>query len=399
MISYQEALKIITQNTKCLDVERVEISQIRDRILAENIIADIDLPPFDRSQMDGFAVISDDTENAPVTLNIIGESAAGKGWDGEIKPGETVRIMTGGRIPQGATAVQKVELTRENGDSVEILEPTKINQNIVRQAAELEKGTQVFATGDKVNAATIASLASFGYAYAKVSKRPKINILATGNEIVEINQTPKKDQIRNSNSMTIKSYAEICGGIAEILPNVSDDLSTLKPQISNAVNSCEILILSGGVSVGKYDFTKTALRELGAKIYFEKVALRPGKPIVFAKLNETLIFGLPGNPVSVAVTFCLFVRTAILLMQNAEEFELKSNFAVISEQMKGVEGRDSFLPAKLSNSKQGLLKIELVKWGGSSDFVSFAKADALVFVPRGEILKADSVAKFYYLPN
>jgi molybdopterin biosynthesis enzyme len=156
--------------------------------------------------------------------------------------------------------------------------------------------------------------------------------------------------------------------------------------------------LSGGVSVGKYDFTKIALRELGAEIFFERVALRPGKPTVFGKLNGALIFGLPGNPVSAIVTFNLFVRAALLQMQGANDCELKSGFAVTAGKFKGAKERDSFLPAKLSTDKKGRLVAENLRWGGSSDFIGFARADALAFVPRDTTVEADSVVEIAFLP-
>ncbi|MEP6900769.1 MAG: molybdopterin molybdotransferase MoeA [Actinomycetota bacterium] len=419
MIPISEAIKIIKRETLSLHNETIELENSIGRVLAQTIKADMDLPPFDRSQMDGFAVKTDDVKNAPVRLKIIGESVAGSGFDRKIRSGEAVRIMTGARVPEGADAVQKVELTTENYGFVEILEPTKPLQNINQCASEIKKGVKVFGKGEIITEQMIAAIASFGYAKLKVFQKPKISILSTGSEIVNISEIPQKDQIRNSNSMMLKVFAEKAGAEAEILPQVHDDFETLKNQIAKAVGfgievpiskfrlnkkqskvqnpKSKILVITGGVSVGDYDFTKPVLRELGAEIFFEQVSLKPGKPTVFARLNDVLIFGLPGNPVSVAVTFLLFVRHAIWQMQSAKNCELKRGFAVCSDKIKGAKERDCFLPVSLVANKMGQLIIESLRFSGSSNFIAFSRADALVFVPQGKNLEKDAVAEILFL--
>lgn len=389
MISISAAVQLVRENTPQLEAETIALESSVGRVLAEDVCADMDLPPFNRSQMDGFAVKASDTKNAPVRLRIVGESAAGTSWHGKLKAGEAVRIMTGAAVPEGASAVQKLELAAENGEFVEIFESANKGQNIVPHAAEVQKGATVLRTGDIVTAENISLLAAFGYAAVKVGMRPRVAVLSTGSEIVHVSETPSADQIRNSNTPMLCAYAERCGAIVEALPIAGDEIENLKSAIKNA--ACDVLILTGGVSVGKYDFTKAALHELGAEIYFERVALKPGKPTVFARLNKTLIFGLPGNPVSAAVTFQLFVRSAILQMQGASETELKTNFAVLAKSLKGAKERDSYLPAKLTTDKKGCLIATPLKSGGSSDFVSFAQSDALVFVPQGKTIAAGEV--------
>ena len=417
MIPISEALKIIEREVVSLKIETIELENSIGRILAENITADMDLPPFDRSQMDGFAVRADDTQNAPLKLRIIGESVAGSGFDKKLKAREAVRIMTGARIPSGADSVQKVELTNENFGFVEILEATKSLQNINKLASEVKKGAKVFSKGGMISEHKIAAIASFGYAKVKVFQQPEISILSTGSEIVNISETPQKDQIRNSNSIMLEVFAKKLGLETEVLPIIQDNFETLKNRIAEAVGivakvpitkfklkkskikipTSKILILTGGVSVGDYDFTKPVLRELGAEIFFEKVSLKPGKPMVFAKLNDVLIFGLPGNPVSVAVTFYLFVRYAILRMQAAKDCELKRGFAICSDKIKSAKERDSYLPVSLSSNKNGQLIIETVRFSGSSNFIAFARADALVFVPQGKNLEKNDVAEILFL--
>ena len=334
--------------------------------------------------MDGYALRANDVANAPARLHIVGESAAGRGWHQELKSGEAVRIMTGAPVPSGADSVQQVELTRElqGRTQVEILEPVLPGRSIVKRGSEIKVGEIVLRAGEQITAATMAVLASFGYAQVSVGRRPRLAVLATGTELVTVDHKPGRDQIRDSNNFSIAAYAEIAGAIAERLPLAGDDTSLLKRQIAEAAERNDIVVTSGGVSVGVYDFTKPALKELGAELFFERVALRPGKPTVFAKLaNGVLVFGLPGNPVSVSVTFNLFARAAILAMQGATQTELPKETAVLGKSVKGARERESYLPAQLSTNEEGRLMALPLKWGGSSDFVAFVKATALVVVP------------------
>jgi len=383
MISISEAIQIVISQIAQLPAQEIAIDLSHGRILAEDIVADTDLPPFDRAQMDGYAVRAADVANVPASLRIVGESAAGAGWHHEMKAGEAVRIMTGAPVPSGADAVQQVELTRENDSQVEILAPVELGRSIVRQASEIKSGETVLRAGEEINAAMIATLASFGYAKVKVSRQPRVAVMATGSELVDVDQKPGQDQIRDSNNYTIEAYATMSNAVVERLPLAGDDTEELKRQISRAAAHADVLITSGGVSMGVYDFTKAALKDLGAEIFFERVALRPGKPTVFARLGNTLVFGLPGNPVSVSVTFNLFVRTALRAMQGARETTLPVEHAVLARSLKGSIDRESYLPATLRTDEKGMLLAQPLKWGGSSDFVSFARATALINLPAG----------------
>ncbi len=396
MIPISEAIEIIEQQTPVLGEEAVSIYDSVDRILAENILADMDLPPFDRSQMDGYAVRAADTAATPATLKIVGESAAGKGWHDKLEQGQAIRIMTGAPVPKGADAVQKMELATEANGSVAIHESVQNGNYIVPKGFEIRRRDRVVSKGEVITANNIASLAAFGYAKVKVSRRPKVAILATGSEIIAIDKTPGPDQIRNSNSVMLKALCEQPGSAVKVLPTTGDDLKKLKSQISKASGS-QILIITGGVSVGKYDLTKAALHELGAEIFFERVCLRPGKPTVFAKLGETLIFGLPGNPVSAAVTFYLFVRIAILQMQQAAQTQLEEGFAVLAADAKAAKARDTYLPSTLSAKPNGLLIAEPLRWHGSSDLIGFARAECLVFLLKGKSLDRGDVGKVLFL--
>ena len=407
MIPVEEAIRIVKRRTRTLGNETVRLADAVGRILAQNIKADSDMPPFNRSQMDGYAMRAKDSLAAPVDLTLVGESAAGRGWHEKLVKGATIRIMTGAPVPVGADAVQKLELTSEAGDTVTISEPTAKGRYIVKKGSEIKKGALLFRRGDIINEKMVASLAAFGYSAVEVSELPTVSILATGSEIVPVDRVPGLDQIRNSNSVMLRSLCEQAGAKTVVLRQTGDVLKKLKAVISKSVDlskrskianrRSQILVITGGVSVGKYDLTKAALLDLGAKIYFDRVRLKPGKPTVFAQLGETLVFGLPGNPISAAVTFYLFVRTAIMTMQRAASAELPGGHGILTSPAKAAKERDTYLPATITTDRSGKLLVSPLRWLGSSDFVGFAQADALIFVPKGETLSAGKVARVSFL--
>lgn len=397
MIPISKALRIVGREVRALPAERVPIEDAVGRVLAEDIFADTDMPPFDRSQMDGYAVRAADTKDAHAVLKLVGESAAGRGWKGRLKAGEAIRIMTGAPLPSGADAVQKIELTQEADGTVIINEPTEKSRFIVPKGKEVKKGTVVLRGGERLTASNIAIPAAFGYAKLKVSKRPRVAILATGTEIVPIKTKPKPDQIRNSNSLMLASLCQAAGAETVILPTVGDKLYELTGAIADAAKKSDLVITTGGVSVGKYDLTKEAIAGLGAEVFFEKVKLKPGKPTVFARLKRSFFFGLPGNPVSAAVTFHLFVRRSLMLMQSASAIDLPSGFAVIDGEAKGTWERDSYLPASLATDSEGRLLAVPLRWHGSLDFIGFANAEALVRIPAGTSLTSGEVCEVLFL--
>ncbi|HKS26273.1 MAG TPA: gephyrin-like molybdotransferase Glp [Pyrinomonadaceae bacterium] len=401
MLSVSEAIQVVKEQTRALPPEEVQLVEALGRVLAEDVVADTDLPPFDRAQMDGYALRSMDTEDVPVRLSVVGEAAAGRGWHETLRAGEAVRIMTGAPVPAGADSVQQVEVTSESdeGRAVEISKATVPGQFIISRASEIRRGETVLLSGEEITAARMAVLASFGYSKIRVGARPRVAVLATGSELVPVDETPGRDQIRDSNTFSLGAYAELAGARVERLELASDDLELLKREIELAAERVDALILSGGVSMGVYDFTKTALRSLGAEIFFERVSLRPGKPTVFGRLGRALVFGLPGNPVSVSVTFNLFARTALRVMQGALEAEMKEERGLLSRSVRGAVERESFLPAELHTDEEGRLIAEPLKWGGSSDFVAFSRATALINVPQGiRNLDAGQLVRVLRLP-
>ena len=387
MLRIEDALNIILEHTPAAthNKEEVPLSDALGRVLRQDVISDLDMPPFDRARMDGYAVrsvdISSATSDKPALVQEIGEAAAGQAFSGFIGLNEAVRIMTGAPVPAGADSVQKIEVINVSNGVVAIQEPTKPQQNITPRGVEAKAGNLMLKAGAIITPAVAAVLASFGYAMVEVAHRPKLVLLSTGDELVEVWEKPQAAQIRNSNTFSLAGYAQAAG--AEVLSAgiVRDDFQETKLAIAEAAAMADVVMLSGGVSMGDYDLVKPALTKLGAEIFVEKVAMHPGKPTVFAKLGDTLIFGLPGNPVSVAVAFHLFARPALLKMQGARAIELPRVWAKAATKVKGAPPRRSHQPARLV-IRNGVAEAEPLKWAGSSDVVAFMQADALIVVPE-----------------
>jgi len=405
MIPVSEAVRMVLGVARPLAAERVPVEEALGRVLAEDAAADTDLPPFDRAQMDGYAVRSADLRETPARLRLLGEAAAGRGWRGTLRGGEAVRIMTGAPLPAGADSVQQVEVTgeTEGGEFVTVERGTEPGQFVVPRGSEVRAGQTVLAAGDEVTAPRVAVLAAFGYAEVAVRRRPRVAVLATGTELVGVGDRPGIDEIRDSNTYSLAAYAALAGASVRRLPLAGDDPELLREKIAAAAEEADVVVLSGGVSMGRYDYTKPALRALGARIHFERVALRPGKPTVFAELpgpRQVLAFGLPGNPVSVSVTFNLFARAALRAMQGARQPELAEESALLARPAKGTQERASYLPAELWTDERGRLLATPLRWGGSSDFVAFARATALLVVPQGvRVLEAGETARVVRLPG
>ena len=396
MLRIEDALELILSNLPELMSEPVALRHAIGRTLRQDVFSDIDLPPFDRARMDGYAVISSDLVSAssqsPVTLRAVGEAAAGNAFTKTVRTGEAVRIMTGAPLPEGADAVEKIEVIEVlSSDAVQFHKPVKHLQFITPRGSEARSGELMVASGERITPASTAVLASFGCADPLVSRRPRIALLSTGSELVDVNATPGPSQIRNSNTYSLGGYAAAAG--CEVVHSgvVSDDLRATCDEILVRLEQSDVVMLSGGVSMGDYDLVKPALREIGAEIFVERVAMHPGKPTVFATLGDKVIFGLPGNPVSVAVAFHIFVRPALLKMQAAREIHLAVIRAETSREVKGAPPRRSHQPGSVRFEDTRVI-VDPLKWGGSSDLIAFMRANCLIVVgedrdriPGGEI--------------
>ncbi|HEX9186445.1 MAG TPA: gephyrin-like molybdotransferase Glp, partial [Vicinamibacteria bacterium] len=322
MIPFEEALAIVLAEVVPLADEEVALEDALSRVLAEDVPSDRDLPPFDRAAMDGYALRAGDVAGAPVALDVVGEVRAGQWPDLTVGPGQAARIMTGAPVPPGADAVQQVEKTQPLDEfRVTIQASVAEGANVGPRGSEVRAGDVVLARGRVIDPAAIAVLASAGKARVRAARRPVVALLVTGDEIVDVGAAPGPCQIRNSNGPAVTAQARLAG--AEVRPlGVAPDQPDAIAEALRPGLSADVLVVSGGVSAGDYDLVEPALLELGATFLFTKVAIKPGAPLVFGRRGGTLVFGLPGNPVSAQVTFDLFVRPALLKMQGATAVSL-----------------------------------------------------------------------------
>ncbi len=350
--------------------ETVSIEDSPGRVLAEDIAADRDYPPFNRSVRDGFAVRSGDM---PGRVRIIGEVRAGERFEGVVQPGEAVEIMTGAPLPDGADAVVMVEhCTRHEDGSVATDRSAEAGSNIAPAACEARAGSIVLKRGSRIDHTCVAWLATTGHSRVSVYARPRVAILATGDEIVAVTDTPARHQIRNSNSYSLAAQVRRAGGEPLILPVARDDKEATARLIAQGLDA-DLLLLSGGVSAGKYDFVESALADCGAEFYFDRVLIQPGQPLVFGRARGKFFFGLPGNPASSMMTFELFGRAALDLLSGANEAPLPLTLARLTRPFRHKPGLTRFLPAQVSCTE-----VTPVDWQGSGDVPSICRANAFL---------------------
>jgi molybdopterin molybdotransferase len=348
--------------------EHVPLEQAHGRILAAAIAADRDYPALRRSLRDGFAVKSKDL---PGTLRVRGEVRAGETEQAPLADGEALEIMTGAPVPEGSDAVVMVEHTVRTSEGVKIDQRAEPGQWINERGAEARAGAILIPDGVPLDASHIATLAMTGYASVQVVKRPSVAILATGDEIVDLGEKPAPHQIRNSNSYMLASLVRSFGATPEILPIARDTKEALRPLLERGLEH-DALLVTGGVSAGRYDLVKPALRELGVEFHFERVRIQPGGPTAFGTLGNKPVFGLPGNPGSSLVTAQLFARPALELLAGVAEPILPLLTAKFEAPFRHRLGLTRFLPARLSADGQHLRHIP---WQGSSDIPALAKAN------------------------
>jgi molybdopterin molybdotransferase len=322
---------------------------------------------------DGFAVRASDL---PGTLRVIGEVRAGDRFAGAVGSGEAVEIMTGAPIPTGADAVVMVEHTRRDNGVVIIDRSAEAAQFINPKGCEASAGEIVLRAGKRLDYTDIAMLAAFGRAALKVYHKPAVAILPTGDEIVEIEQTPADFQIRNSNASSLAAQVARAGGTPTILGIARDNAAHTREMIERGLKS-DLLLLSGGVSAGKYDVVEPVLADLGAEFYFDRVLIQPGQPLVFGRANGTFFFGLPGNPSSTMVTFEIFARAALELLGGCEETTLPMPLARLTRDFRHRTGLTRFLPARLSQAGDEVTPID---WRGSGDVPALTRANAYLVV-------------------
>ena len=382
VLSFEQAYAAVHQY--CLKVtptepESVSLSETLGRVLAEPLLADRDFPAFPRAARDGYALQAADVMSVPARLRVVGQVKAGGNFEKTVSRGEAVEIMTGAAVPDGADAVVMVEHTKRNGDQADILRSLVKGENFVPQGSEAKAGQEIVARGTRLGFAQIAVAAAVGKTGLSVYKKPRVAILATGDELVEVGAKPAARQIRNSNTYSLAAQVAASGGDPICLPVAPDE----KPGLSRLVHkglSAQLLLLSGGVSMGAYDLVEEVFAELGARPIFTGAQIQPGRPVVFGEARSTPFFGLPGNPVSTMVTFDLFARPVLHALGGALPVRLPAAQARLAKDLKTKTGLTRFLPALL---RGGLFdsEVEVIPWQGSGDISASARANCYVVVP------------------
>lgn len=400
MLPIERGLEIVMATAKAKDradwmpAESVTLLESMHRILREDVLSDADSPRFDKAIRDGFAVRFEDLAQVPAVLTVIGEARAGAGADVNVQRSQCCEIMTGAPLPPGASAVVMVENTeRLSADSVRILKTVRENEGLLRRGAEARQGEKILQAGRRIGLADIGLLAGAGKSSVMVSKKPRAAVIATGDELVEVHESPRPGQIRNSNTYTICAQLREAGAEPVLLGIGRDNLDDLRTKIRRGIEH-DILLVSGGVSMGKYDLVENVFAEFGVEVLFDKIAMKPGKPTVFGHCGNTYVFGLPGNPISTMVAFHMFVRPLILFLLKAETTSPKIFEAKLEAAARCDPERAALVPA-LVRFEHGQYWIQTAPWKGSSDLAGLARANALIMIPRRSgNLEAGETAQF-----
>lgn len=407
ILNFEEARRAVQEHAASIPppaTESVDLLAASARVLAEEVFADRDIPPFPRSTRDGYAVRSADLAKVPATLDVIGEIKAGEKSEkipASIEAGKAVSIMTGALVPDGADAVVMVEYTSRGADRVEINRNATSGENIVPRGAEAKQGSRLLERGTRLHEAAIALAASVGKSRLHVYQCPRIAVLSTGDEIVDLSSTPGPTQIRNSNSYSLAAQIVRAGGQPILLSIAPDEPQRLRELIEEGLRS-DLLLMTGGVSMGRYDLVEQVLSDLHSEFFFTGAKIQPGKPVVFGRCGagtparerapqphaggvhedekSTYFFGLPGNPVSTMVTFELFARPMIEALSGQLPRPLAFLHAKLKSEIRVKPGLRRFLPAILSGEFENS-EVELAAWQGSGDIATTARATCYIVIP------------------
>jgi molybdopterin molybdotransferase len=378
MLTIAEAFDRLLTTVRPLEAVSLPLAECLGLTLAEDVVSGIDSPPFDKSLMDGYAIRSADLNEGTATLQVVEVITAGTVPTKPVLAGQATQIMTGAPIPAGADQVVMVEHTERVGDSVRVT-PKGTKSNIVLRGESVRSGSVVLTAGTKLNGSRIGALAELGFAHVLVHRRPTVAILATGDELVPIDQQPGPGQIRNSNESMLVAQVQAAGAIAVPLGVARDDRDDLRAKIARGLQS-DLLVLSGGVSAGTLDLVPSELTAAGVTEVFHKVEMKPGKPIWFGSRPACYVFGLPGNPVSSLVCCELFVRTAIRRLMGEPASPPQSVPARLEHSYSARQDRPTYHPARLTWSSAGPV-VTLVPWHGSSDLCGTVAANAMALLP------------------
>jgi len=396
ILSFEEARALVEAHASRLRPRGRELLGILDaqgRVLAEPIYADRDFPPFPRATRDGYAIRAADLDKLPADLKIIGEIKAGGAVSTlPVESGQAATIMTGAPVPDGFDSVVMIEHTSRVGDRVHVARRVAATENIVAAGAEAKRGNKLLAPGVRIGYAEVAVTASVGRLRVLVNAKPRVAVLSTGDEVVDIDLPPGPNQIRNSNSFSLAAQIQAAGGEAIVLPIAPDEPTRLRELLTEGLES-DLLLIAGGVSMGKYDLVEQALAELKAEFFFTGAQIQPGKPVVFGRVTcgaDTLVrercvehkyfFGLPGNPISTMVTFELFAKRMLEALAGISSRNLLFTYAKLKSEIRTKTGLKRFLPALLSGEYEHS-EVELVRWQGSGDIASVARANCYAVIP------------------
>jgi molybdopterin molybdotransferase len=404
MISFQEALDVVINSVHPLASGEVAFTDAQGKIIAEDIVSDDDIPLFDNSAMDGFAVIAADIKDAgpenPVHLAIIDEIFAGSPPQEKVHPGECIRIMTGAQFPEGADSVIIKEDTRESSMIVSIFRSLNKGENVRKRGEDCRRGEIIIKSGTLANPAVIGMLATIGRTKVNIISPPKVAILSSGNELVSPGSDIQGSCLRDSNSYTLAALVREWGGEPLLLGIARDEKADIEEKIDRGIAQADMLVTAAGISVGEGDLMRDVLLGMGAEMAFWKVAIRPGKPTAFGTLRGKPIFCLPGNPVSAMVTFLQFVRPALLIMRGLKKIGTKHCHAIVDHEVAKKKDLRSFLRVTLRN-EGGICYASLTGPQGSGNLLSMARAQGLMILPESveKVTKGESVIVEILTPN
>jgi len=385
VISFDEALKEISRSLKALPPVSMRFDSAYGHVLAEDVESVEDIPLYDNSAMDGYALVAEDaasaSESNPALLDLAGGIFAGHLPERGISRGETMKIMTGGALPDGADAVIMVERTLQRGDKVAFFSPAAVGENIRRRGEDCKKGALMIKSGTLLGPAHIGMLAALGRADVKAFASPRVAILATGDELVEPWEPLSAGKVRNANSYSVEALVKACGGIPEVLGVARDSMEDIEGKIRKGLESADMLVTTAGISVGEGDLVQEALGRQGVRMAFWKVAIRPGRPVAFGRAGDLPVFCLPGNPVSSMVTFLQFVRPAVLALRGLGFEPMKTVKALLDRDVDKKKGLRYFIRVSLS-TEQGLCRATPTGPQGSGMLSSMVRADGLMILPE-----------------
>lgn len=375
------------------------LAQARGRVLARDAVSDVDLPPFEKTAMDGFAVRAADfaPHGGPRTLRVIGESKAGQGWDGEVRSGECVEIYTGAELPRDCDAVVMVEKSRRAGDSVVLDDAPKPGQHVCHKAEDLGVGEVALAAGRRLSAIDLSVLAAVGLDPVPVRPKVRLGMVTTGDELVPAATRPARGQIREGNTLYLAARAELAGAEVLNLGIVRDDPEELVARFEELFARCDAVLTTGGVSMGRYDLVGAAFERCGVTPILHRIAIKPGKPLWFGMRGRVPVFGLPGNPVSCLVGFEVFVRPALAKMEGADPSEWRSERVRLGRWMGKAtkeNPRQQNLPVRVEQGADGVDELWPLAWTSSADIVELTRAQGLAIAEAGTVLAPAEIVRF-----